>query len=483
MRRFGWLALLGLWVGLVGLGQCAAPNETSGGSPKAEEGSPQKDGSAADKTSDEKSAEAGAKKPVADDKQKKLNQLLMQRVRSREQAVETTKNVVAAAEELLADPDATDAQKKEAQAKLLMGLTQGISLGIDGYDGKLRTLVAEVTKSEPKGKLAAQGAAMLFRLDRLGKDAKIDESTVDAALEYFKSFPDHTDNGLGLLMMVGNRAESEQNTALARRAYQSIEGLTKDDPKGKLAAVGAAALFRLDHLGRDAKIDGSTVDAAVAYAERFADQPDNSVSLLMMIGNRAESEEKTDVAKRAYQTIQAKFPTQRAARRIEGMLRTLEMVGKEFPIELTLVNGTPLDPQSLKGKVVVVDFWATWCGPCVGEIPNMKRLYDEFHGQGFEIVGVSFDTDKAKLETFVQEKEIPWIQTYPEEGEPTGWDHPLSMKYGINSIPRVFLIDREGKLVSTKLRAKTLEDKVREMMGGGSAKPTEGASPGSTPKS
>src|SRR5208337_1847889 len=86
--------------------------------------------------------------------------------------------------------------------------------------------------------------------------------------------------------------------------------------------------------------------------------------------------------------------------RLEGTMRQLNAVGHPLDVRFTAVDGREVDLAKLKGKVVLVDFWATWCGPCVGEVPHVKQAYQELHSRGFEIVGISLDKDKDALEQF-----------------------------------------------------------------------------------
>ena len=117
---------------------------------------------------------------------------------------------------------------------------------------------------------------------------------------------------------------------------------------------------------------------------------------------------------------------------------------------------------ALKGKVVVVDFWATWCGPCVAEMPTMKKLYAEYHGQGVEFLGISLDQPKEQggldaLKKFVKEKEIPWPQYYQGKG----WQSDFSSSWGINSIPSMFLVDQDGKLALRRSTRQSRETNPR----------------------
>jgi thiol-disulfide isomerase/thioredoxin len=142
------------------------------------------------------------------------------------------------------------------------------------------------------------------------------------------------------------------------------------------------------------------------------------------------------------------------------------------PIEFSgkTVDDKEFSTREYKGKVILVDFWATWCHPCVEENPRVKALYAKYHDKGLEIVGISCDSDGAKLATYVKTENIPWVQMWDKKAQ-TGGDswHPIATKWGILSIPRMFLIDRNGNLRTVEARAnmeemipKLLEEKAAE---------------------
>jgi thiol-disulfide isomerase/thioredoxin len=123
---------------------------------------------------------------------------------------------------------------------------------------------------------------------------------------------------------------------------------------------------------------------------------------------------------------------------------------------VTLSTGNFEQEVSKSTTPVLVDFWATWCGPCVGELPNVLKTYEKHHADGFDIIGISLDQDKAKLTSFTKEKNMTWRQYF--DGQV--WQNKLAVKYGVNSIPATYLLDGEGKIIAKDLRGEALEEAV-----------------------
>jgi peroxiredoxin len=116
------------------------------------------------------------------------------------------------------------------------------------------------------------------------------------------------------------------------------------------------------------------------------------------------------------------------------------------PVDLTFtaVDGSTVDLSNLRGKVVLLDFWATWCPPCRGEVPNVVAAYNKYHSQGFEIVGISLDQDRDTLTQFVAENGMPWPQFFDGQG----WNNSLAQRFNIHSIPQMWLLDRKGRIIT-----------------------------------
>ena len=133
--------------------------------------------------------------------------------------------------------------------------------------------------------------------------------------------------------------------------------------------------------------------------------------------------------------------------------------GKSAPDFSTIdLDGNPISLQQYRRKVVLLDFWAVWNGFCVGEMLRVKKIYDTYKDQGFDIIGVSLDTDEAKLRNYLKENDIPWRQIY------TGLERqsPLAQQYDVRSIPARWLIDRDGKLIAHEATHKLISPKGRE---------------------
>jgi thiol-disulfide isomerase/thioredoxin len=134
----------------------------------------------------------------------------------------------------------------------------------------------------------------------------------------------------------------------------------------------------------------------------------------------------------------------------KGFLNRLDSLGKPISLKFTAVDGREVDFAKMKGKVVLVDFWATDCGPCVKELPRVKEVCDKFRAQGFEVIGVSCDSDKEQLNKFLTEKKISWPQYY--DGKQQN-DNKFTVEFGIDGIPHMFLVDKNGFLRFDNVRA------------------------------
>ena len=137
-------------------------------------------------------------------------------------------------------------------------------------------------------------------------------------------------------------------------------------------------------------------------------------------------------------------------------------VGDEMKIAFTDLNGKEIDLEKMKDKVILVDFWATWCGPCIAEMPNVTAAYETYKDKGFEVVGISLDEDKAAVVKFIADNKMPW----PQFVDGKGWENELAQRFGIRSIPATFLVGKGGRIVASNLRGPDLEAAIEKALAG-----------------
>jgi len=164
--------------------------------------------------------------------------------------------------------------------------------------------------------------------------------------------------------------------------------------------------------------------------------------------------------------LQRDFPNSEPAKRMKqqaeaSKLRASLVEGSHFPdFDVKDTAGKPLSIANYKGKVVLLDFWATWCTPCVKELPKVIKTYEAYHKQGFEIIGISLDKEEQKLSSFTKEKNMTWAQYF----DGLAWQNKLAVKYGVNSIPATYLLDGQGDIIGKDLRGEALEQGVAKAL-------------------
>jgi thiol-disulfide isomerase/thioredoxin len=154
----------------------------------------------------------------------------------------------------------------------------------------------------------------------------------------------------------------------------------------------------------------------------------------------------------------------RAGKMLEGTLRRAQLPGNEMLVGGTFIDDTEYKAEDYAGKTVLIDFWATWCGPCRGEIPNVKKLYAYYHEKGFEIIGISSDRDVETLKKFIEKEEMPWKQMMRDKALVAD-GQTMGSYYGVTGIPTMILIGPDGKVITINARGLALEDALAEIYG------------------
>jgi len=269
------------------------------------------------------------------------------------------------------------------------------------------------------------------------------------------------------LMMLGRLGDEQSAAAMKAFAATLVKGPSPElarEAERLLLVADAQEMFSSGDLENGAAViartaaileanpdDGEAAGLAMQLASAFEQVPDGGALATESL--------------RTFAPLLAKSENpqiKEMAASFAGTLRRLSLPGNPMQISGTLLDGKPFDQAALAGKVVLVDFWATWCGPCVAEVPNMLEAYDKYHDRGFEVVGVSLDEDRDAVVQFVKDKMIPWPILH-ERAEGAGWQHPLATFYGITGIPQMILIGRDGNVITLNARGPALEEKLAEL--------------------
>jgi len=226
------------------------------------------------------------------------------------------------------------------------------------------------------------------------------------------------------------------------REWANLHELKQSDRQAWLAAHGDEAAYHADSLQRWIKLlAGKTGEEDQAFMAKH---------ILQEIEGIHDASRRKDLAER----VSASTTNHEVQHKVERMVARTDGLEKPFDLKFTAVDGRKVDVAALRGKVVMIMFWATWCGPCRAELPHLKEEYKEHHGEGLEIIGVSLDTDKPTLEKFLKKESMPWPQFF--DGKM--WDNQLAEKFGIEATPTTFLVDKKGILVDTGVQGVSFEE-------------------------
>lgn len=314
-----------------------------------------------------------------------------------------------------------------------------------------------------------------FKL-KMGQAAAV---AADRAKEFYQRWPDHARTAeaksrqrkmLAAAVQLGvtdREAELRALPAATDPAPAAVAAADKQDDKSDSSAPAgedAEYIRRVrEAITKAQRLQGQGMEAMVldyekslrALNKEFPDRPQYFAGLLevaqLISGDKALQLTREIAAS-------PKAPPQ-AKEMAQTMLKSLERQGKPLDIKFKAVDGRDVDLTKLKGKVVLVDFWATWCGPCRVEIPNVLAAYQRLNPKGFEIVGISFDDDKEALEEFTKKNKMPWVQYFDGQG----WGNKLGREFGISGVPTMWLVDKKGNLRDLNGRT-DLASKVEKLL-------------------
>lgn len=262
----------------------------------------------------------------------------------------------------------------------------------------------------------------------------------------------------------GIRDELSLPVPKGSRTVAEIFSEILNSPDADATAKSEASAARLIALGDDIAAKKLTLEAWDAeYAKHTKAFPTYEDNMMLMEMRLMLVEEHAPTKLVALLEELSKNPVAEVAdmakSRLAAAKMKAELKSKPLDLKFKAIDGADVDLATLRGKVVLIDFWATWCGPCMAELPNVLKTYEKLHAKGFEIIGISLDEDEAELKRVTKARKMTWPQYFDGKG----WENVYAKKYSIEGIPAMWLVNKAGMVVDTEA-TEGLEEKVEKLL-------------------
>ncbi|MFK8113009.1 MAG: redoxin domain-containing protein [Rubripirellula sp.] len=209
-----------------------------------------------------------------------------------------------------------------------------------------------------------------------------------------------------------------------------------------------------------AKVQKWYLESLTGFVDRYPRTQEAAKSWLQLALSK-EFEDKEKEALKFYKRVATSFPNSDFGEKAAGAVRRLESVGKRIDLEGSTIDGKPFRLSDLRGKPVVLHYWATWCEPCKQDMKLLRRLQASYQKAGLQLVGVNVDVTENLAAGYLDQAQLPWVQLF----EPGGLESSrLAKAFGVQTLPTMMLIDKDGKVVQHNIRAAELDDELAKMV-------------------
>ncbi len=312
---------------------------------------------------------------------------------------------------------------------------------------KVDELLAKTEKASDIEKLHEQRATAVERLIESSGNASDRETWVRQLVDTLSvaaqtgAYPD----GAKRLRLVAKKFAADNDSLRAYVDYQ---------------AIGTEYVVRQTPDADFAKVQEWYLDALNGFVDRYPETPEAAQAWLQLALSK-EFEDKEEDALKFYKKVASSFPGSTEGDKAAGAVRRLESVGKQVNLQGTSMDGKSFSLSSLRGKPIVLHYWATWCEPCKQDMKLLRQLQARYNKAGLRIVGVNVDQTRDLAEGFMKEAKLPWTQLFEEGGLEIS---PLATAFGVQTLPTMMLIGADGKVIRHNVRAAELDGELEKML-------------------